>query len=109
MAEVFSEPDSQATIDELVAIALDADPEMLIRQEAEQNWNEAAPHLATIRCPTLIIQGSDDRTSSPTRTADALVTAIAGARLIVLEGLGHRPDIRRPDLVNPLLTSFLTA
>ena len=108
MAEVFSEPNSQTTIDELVAIALDADPEMLIRQEAEQNWNEATPHLATIRCPTLIIQGSDDRTSSPTTTSDALATAIVGARLIVLEGLGHRPDIRRPDLVNPLLTSFLT-
>jgi pimeloyl-ACP methyl ester carboxylesterase len=37
----------------------------------------------------------------------AVVDAIVGARLELLDGLGHRPDIRRPDLVNPLLVRFL--
>ncbi len=105
MAEVFTEPGSRATIDELVAIALDADPEMLIRQEAEQDWNDAVPHLAEIACPTLIIHGSDDRTADPAIAVD-LAAAISGARLVTLDGLGHRPDIRRPDLVNPLLARF---
>jgi pimeloyl-ACP methyl ester carboxylesterase len=29
------------------------------------------------------------------------------ARLVVIPGGGHRPDIRSPDLVNPLLLEFL--
>ena len=35
IGEVFSEPDSQATIDEVVGIALEADHAMLLQQAAE--------------------------------------------------------------------------
>jgi hypothetical protein len=37
MGECFSEPDSDASIDEVVETALDASPEVMIRQEAEQD------------------------------------------------------------------------
>lgn len=107
MAKVFSEPDSQATIDEMVSIALDADPEMLIRQEAEQDWDQAAPHLPELRCPVLVLQGTDDQTID-LQLAPDLVAALPSADLVWLEGLGHRPDVRRPDLVNPLLRAFVT-
>ena len=106
MTEVFSEPDSQTTIDEMASIALDADPEMLIRQEAEQDWDQAAPHLPEVRCPVLVLQGTDDHTMD-LRLAPDLVAALPAAQLVLLEGLGHRPDVRRPDLVNPLLLDFL--
>ena len=33
----------------------------------------------------------------------------ANARLEVVPGGGHRPDIRSPELVNPLLLEFLLA
>jgi pimeloyl-ACP methyl ester carboxylesterase len=35
------------------------------------------------------------------------VAAIPDARLVVIPGGGHRPDIRGPELVNPLLLEFL--
>ena len=41
------------------------------------------------------------------RLAPDLVAALPAAQLVLLEGLGHRPDVRRPDLVNPLLLDFL--
>lgn len=32
---------------------------------------------------------------------------VANSDGVLLEGLGHRPDIRRPDIVNPILAAFL--
>jgi len=37
----------------------------------------------------------------------AVAAGIPGARLVLLDGLGHRPDIRLPDIVNPILARFL--
>jgi pimeloyl-ACP methyl ester carboxylesterase len=106
MAQVFTEPDSQDTIDELVENARGSDVEMLIRQEAEQDWSEAAAHLGSITCPVLIVQGGADETQDA-RVAYDLAARLRRADVAWLEGLGHRPDIRRPDLVNPLLRRFL--
>ncbi|MEO7665810.1 MAG: alpha/beta hydrolase, partial [Dehalococcoidia bacterium] len=106
IAEVFPEPDSQQTIDEVVGIALEAEHGMLLRQSAELDWTQAAHHFADIRCPTLVIHGMADRTAY-LASSQAITRAIAGAQLMPLAGLGHRPDIRRPDVVNRLLAAFL--
>jgi pimeloyl-ACP methyl ester carboxylesterase len=37
----------------------------------------------------------------------SIVAAMPDARLEVIPGGGHRPDIRTPELVNPLLLEFL--
>ena len=96
MAEVFNEPDSQTTIDEMVSVALDADPEMLIRQEAEQDWDQAAPHLPDARCPVLVPAKEPTTRRWTSSSAPDLVAALPAAELRWLEGLGHRPDVRRP-------------
>jgi len=106
IAEVFSEPDSQATIDEVVDIALEADHAMLLQQATELDWDEAPRHLEDVRCPTLIIHGAADRTLE-LASIKAVAAGIPGARLVLLDNLGHRPDIRRPDIVNPILARFL--
>jgi pimeloyl-ACP methyl ester carboxylesterase len=106
MAEVFTEPDSAATIEEIVDIALEASPEMLIQQEREQDWSIAAPLLGSVACPTLLIHGDDDHLTPPA-VAETIAAAIPDARLVVLAGAGHRPDVRDPELVNPLLGQFL--
>ncbi|MBA3687850.1 MAG: alpha/beta hydrolase [Chloroflexi bacterium] len=62
IGEVFSEPDSQATIAEVVSIALEADHAMLLQQSAELDWDEAPRHLKDVRCPTLVVHGAADRT-----------------------------------------------
>lgn len=62
--------------------------------------------LRAIRVPTLVIWGAEDPIA-PLRTGQALASAIAGARLVVLEGAGHAPQLEIPDRFNPLLLDEL--
>ena len=102
---VFPEPGSSATIDEVVSIALEADEVMLRQQSTELDWDRAPRLLAVVTCPTLVIHGSADRTLS-LEAVRAVAAALPRGALTLLYGLGHRPDIRRPDLVNPILAEF---
>jgi len=106
MESVFSEPDSEDTIRELVDIALEASPEILITQERERMWGAIPPLLATVKAPTLLIHGDDDH-GVPLSLARRIADAMPNARLDVLPGAGHRPDIRTPERVNPLIADFL--
>lgn len=103
---VFPEPGSKTTIDEVVAIAREADHRMLLQQATELDWDEAPRHLNEIRCPTLVIHGAADATLE-VESVKAVAAAIPGARLVLLDGLGHRPDISRPAIVNPILADFM--
>ena len=107
MERVISEPNSLDTIDELVEIGLEASPEVLIQQETELDWEVAPPLLAQVRCATLVIHGTGDRTT-PLQMVRAVTSALAHGRLVLIEGAGHRPDIRQPERVNPLLSQFLS-
>jgi pimeloyl-ACP methyl ester carboxylesterase len=108
MERVFSEQDSRDTIAEVVRIGLEASPEVLIQQESELDWELAPPLLGQVRCPTLVIHGAGDRTT-PAQVVRAIAAAIAGARLVLLDGAGHRPDIRDPERLNRLLSEFLVS
>jgi pimeloyl-ACP methyl ester carboxylesterase len=46
--------------------------------------------LSEIAAPTLVIHGTDDR-SLPVAHGQALADGIAGARLLLIEGMGHLP------------------
>ena len=74
MGEVFTEPDSEATIEEVLGIALDASPDVLIQQEREQDWTLAPPLLGSVACPTLLIHGGDDHTT-PLVVAEKIAAA----------------------------------
>lgn len=70
-------------------------------------WEEGfAKRLGEVRHPTLIIWGAEDRLFPPQVGRD-LQALIAGSRLEVIPQAGHLPQWERPDLVNPLLASFL--
>jgi pimeloyl-ACP methyl ester carboxylesterase len=107
---VFNEPDSEALIDAILQIALEADPEILIQQHRERHRGRdflAAPAiLGTISSPTLVLHGALDQ-SVPLAVAEAVAAAITGATLAVAVAGGHRTDIRSPELINPLLVDFL--
>jgi hypothetical protein len=62
--------------------------------------------LGAIERPTLVIWGAQD-IIAPLRTGQALASAIAGARLVVLEGAGHAPHIEFPERFNPILIDEL--
>jgi pimeloyl-ACP methyl ester carboxylesterase len=106
MELVFTEPDSSGTIDWVTAVALGASPEVLIAQASEADFDPPARALAQIRCPTLLIHGSAD-SSAPVELARQIAAQIPNARLEIIEGGGHRPDIRSPERVNPVLADFL--
>jgi len=106
MSRVFSEQDSEATIRELVAIALEASPEILLTQERELNWDAIPPLLRSVTNPTLLIHGDGDLTT-PMSMVQALADALPSGRLEVIPGGGHRPDIRTPERVNGLIAAFL--
>jgi pimeloyl-ACP methyl ester carboxylesterase len=106
MEKVFSEPDSEATIAATTAIALEASPEILITQETELDWDEPARRLGDVRCPALLIHGAGDL-STPVSVAEDVARGLPDAQLLVLDGAGHRPDIRNPEIVAPYLLEFL--
>jgi pimeloyl-ACP methyl ester carboxylesterase len=62
--------------------------------------------LRAIAAPTLVIWGAED-VIAPLRTGQALASAIARARLVVMEGAGHAPMIEFPDRFNPILLDEL--
>jgi pimeloyl-ACP methyl ester carboxylesterase len=106
MHSVFTEPDSADVIAEMIAIGLDATPDVIATQEAELDWRGPAGLLGAVTCPTLVVHGEADA-SVPVALAEGIVVALPNARLEVIPGGGHRPDIRTPELVNPLLLDFL--
>ena len=106
ISNVFPEPDSQATIDEVVAIAMEADRAMLVHQSSELDWDVAPRYLGQVRCPALVIHGTADRTLT-IDAVKAVAAAMPDSRLVLLDGLGHRPDIRRPDIVNAIFADFV--
>lgn len=66
------------------------------------------PFLKEIKCPTLIIVGAQDALT-PVKVAEEMAAGIAGSRLEVIPDCGHVPTMERPDVVNELLTRWLSA
>jgi pimeloyl-ACP methyl ester carboxylesterase len=64
---------------------------------------EVAPHL---KMPVLMIQGAEDRVNPTDKNAAILVKALPNARLEILEGAGHLPEVELPDRVNAMLRDF---
>ena len=106
----FNEPDPEAVIEAVLRIALDADPEMLIQQHREwhagRDFLAVPPILGTIAGQTLVLHGALDL-SVQLEVSEAVAAAIPDATLAVAVAGGHRPDIRSPELTNPLFVDFL--
>jgi pimeloyl-ACP methyl ester carboxylesterase len=58
--------------------------------------------------PTLLVWGKEDKTV-PIENAPSVLKAIPQAQYHPIEHAGHLPHMERPDLVNPLLVTFLRA
>jgi pimeloyl-ACP methyl ester carboxylesterase len=76
-------------------------------QAARSLTGGGAPLGAKLTMPLLMIQGSDDRVTPVTVNAARLAVAVPHARLVVLDGCGHLPEVEMPDTVNRLVRDFL--
>ncbi|MCI0637365.1 MAG: alpha/beta hydrolase [Actinobacteria bacterium] len=69
---------------------------------------DSTPDLATIDVPTLAITSSGDRVIAP-EISTAMAAKIPGARLEILEGVGHLSNLEAPDRFTELLVEQLAA
>ncbi|HEV8282139.1 MAG TPA: alpha/beta hydrolase [Candidatus Limnocylindrales bacterium] len=104
----FTEPHSTKQIEDAVGWGSETDPETLILTEDPPELDEGTLRALCqrVRCPTIVIQGLDDAITGPSRGV-ALAEAIAGARLVTIEGGGHINNARDPVLVNLLIRDFV--
>lgn len=72
-----------------------------------QSDAEAAATHASIRAPTLVITGEDDRNSTPAMTHE-IASEIAGATSNILPGLRHMGLVEDPDAFIDLVVPFLS-
>lgn len=61
--------------------------------------------LAAIRCPTLLIAGSED-TNAPPAVVEKMAGKIAGAEYVCMDGPGHLMNLEAPDAFNDILRGF---
>jgi pimeloyl-ACP methyl ester carboxylesterase len=62
--------------------------------------------VATIRVPTLVLTGDDDRIVPPADSA-RVAALVAGARLVTVRDCGHLPHEERPDEFMAAVSDFL--
>jgi pimeloyl-ACP methyl ester carboxylesterase len=61
---------------------------------------------ATVNVPVLMISGREDRVNPIDTNAAVLKKAMPKARLEIIDGIGHLPQIEAPERVNALLREF---
>ncbi len=64
------------------------------------------PRLGSIRAPTLVLCGREDRTTEPVHS-EHIARSIAGAKLVMIEGAGHISALEQPKAVNEALVPFV--
>jgi pimeloyl-ACP methyl ester carboxylesterase len=61
---------------------------------------------AKVTAPVLMISGVEDRVNPIDKNAAVFAKAMPKARLEILEGAGHLPEVEQPEKVNALLRAF---
>jgi pimeloyl-ACP methyl ester carboxylesterase len=69
---------------------------------------EMPPLAAQLTMPLLIVQGEEDRVMPAATNAELLAAALPHARLIMLAGCGHLPEVEFPSQVNDLISGHLS-
>jgi 3-oxoadipate enol-lactonase len=73
---------------------------------AMRDRSDSTPLLGTIRVPTLVVVGAEDRVTPPA-VAEAMARAISGARLAIIPEAGHVAPLEQPLATGRVLADFL--
>jgi pimeloyl-ACP methyl ester carboxylesterase len=68
---------------------------------------EMPPLAAGLTMPLLMVQGEEDRVTPAATNARLLAAALPHARLVILAGCGHLPEVELPSCVNDLIKAHL--
>jgi pimeloyl-ACP methyl ester carboxylesterase len=69
---------------------------------------EMPPLAAGLTMPLLMVQGEEDRVAPAATNAELLAAALPHARLVMLAGCGHLPEVEFPSRVNDLIVAHLS-
>jgi pimeloyl-ACP methyl ester carboxylesterase/predicted glycosyltransferase len=107
MSKVFIEPHATKQTEDSVGWALETDPETLIATISAPTLDEDEVRTLAgrIRCPALVVHGSEDRIRAP--GSGAALAELIHAELAMLEGAGHGPQGRDPVKVNLMVRDFI--
>jgi pimeloyl-ACP methyl ester carboxylesterase len=96
-SQAFNEPHSTKVREDGVGWGLDTDPETLINtvMAPSKRWGQAKEVYAGVRCPVLVIHGSDDEILPWALHGVAAADGL-GADFLTMEGGGHNPAARDP-------------
>jgi pimeloyl-ACP methyl ester carboxylesterase len=105
-SQMFTEPHSTKPAEDCVGWGLDTTAETLVAAESGDELDEQTIRelCRRIRCPVLVIQGTDDAISG--KDCGIALAAATGGQLVLLDGAGHGPHVRDPVKVNLLLRDF---
>ena len=107
--QMTPEPHSTKVLEDAVTYALGTTPEVMVAsQEARplvETAEQGATLLRSIRCPVLVITGTDDRCQPQGRFET--VVRLTGAEHLVIDGAGHLPMARYPVPVNRAIKAFV--
>jgi hypothetical protein len=102
------EPHSTKPYEDTVGWALETEADAMIAERegrAGPSGNEAEALCGSVRCPVLVIHGSQDRCQPVAR--GRRLAELTGGDLVVLDGAGHLPHGRDPVKVTQLITEFV--
>jgi pimeloyl-ACP methyl ester carboxylesterase/predicted glycosyltransferase len=107
-SRIFTEPHSTKPIEDCVNWGLETSPETLVatRLAIGMDEEETRELCSRVSCPVLVIQGTEDAVTGPSR--GIALAEETGGSLVLIEGSGHGPHIRDPVKVNLLLRDFIT-
>jgi pimeloyl-ACP methyl ester carboxylesterase/predicted glycosyltransferase len=108
-ATVFPEPHSTKHVEDVTGWSLETDPEVLIATamapSAVSSREEMEALIRAIRCPVLLVHGTDDAVI-PSHRSEA-ISDLTGGDLLLIRGGGHCPQAREPVAVNRALLAFV--
>ncbi|MFL5814092.1 MAG: alpha/beta fold hydrolase [Bdellovibrionia bacterium] len=92
---------------QLFKMAEEVGAETYIRQlRAIMSRQDSRPLLESIRCPTWVISGSNDKQTPPDRLQE-IAKGIAGSRYIELSECGHAATLDQPELVTKAMVEWM--
>lgn len=111
--KLFTEAHSTKQIEDVIGWGKETNAEVLIGtmeapdSDGEPPWDraESPAYYARIKCPVLVIHGSDDAVIA--HSSGAGVAKATGGALVTIEGGGHSPHARHPVKVNILIREFV--
>jgi pimeloyl-ACP methyl ester carboxylesterase/predicted glycosyltransferase len=110
MTAAFNEPHSTKAVEDGIGWARETTMEVLLTAwvaDGQADLDAYRSMCSSISCPVLIVQGSDDRLT-PESHGRALADAIgSNASLLLVEGGGHRTDVRDPVRFGLLVRDFV--